>query len=59
MGGIRAQARERQAIIERPQLLGLHAALVASAGHLLVQCRFLFGRILAPDDDLAPARQPL
>jgi proton-dependent oligopeptide transporter, POT family len=29
---------------------GLHAVLVASAGVLLLMCRFLFGRLLAPDD---------
>jgi len=29
---------------------GLHAALVASAGVLLLACRFVFGRLLAPDD---------
>jgi POT family proton-dependent oligopeptide transporter len=36
---------------------GLHAALVAAAGVLLLVCRALFGRILAPDD-LADARLP-
>lgn len=32
------------------QFWGLHAALVAGAGVLLFACRFLFGKILAPDD---------
>jgi POT family proton-dependent oligopeptide transporter len=36
---------------------GLHAALVAAAGVLLLVCRALFGRILAPDD-VADARLP-
>jgi POT family proton-dependent oligopeptide transporter len=35
---------------------GLHALLVASAGVLLLACRFLFGRLLAPDEsEAAPA----
>jgi len=39
---------------------GLHAALVASAGALLLLCRLLFGKLLAPEDAqpepaLAPA----
>lgn len=33
---------------------GLHAVLVASAGVLLLMCRFLFGRLLAPVDDVTP-----
>ncbi len=33
-----------------PQFWGLHAALVASAGVLLLGCKLTFGRLLAPDD---------
>ncbi|HJV60719.1 MAG TPA: peptide MFS transporter [Albitalea sp.] len=36
---------------------GLHALLVASAGVLLMACRIVFGRLLAPDD--APAQEPI
>jgi proton-dependent oligopeptide transporter, POT family len=36
---------------------GLHAVLVASAGVLLLMCRLLFGRLLAPDDDATPQPQ--
>jgi POT family proton-dependent oligopeptide transporter len=38
------------------QFWGLHALLVAGAGLLLFACKFLFGRILAPQsDEAAPA----
>ena len=33
----------------------LHAGLVAAAGVLLLGCRFVFGKLLAPDDVEAPA----
>ena len=37
---------------------GLHAALVFSAGVLLLAFRFLFGRVLAPEDESTPAAVP-
>src|SRR5947207_9956918 len=36
----------------------LHAALVASAGVLLLACRYFFGRLLAPEDAPGPSTQP-
>jgi POT family proton-dependent oligopeptide transporter len=36
----------------------LHAVLVAGAGALLFACRFLFGRLLAPEGEAAPSAQP-
>src|SRR5664280_1652786 len=36
------------------QFWGLHAALVASAGVLLLGCRVVFRKVLAPEDESAP-----
>ncbi|HET7865915.1 MAG TPA: peptide MFS transporter [Burkholderiaceae bacterium] len=36
------------------QFWGLHALLVAGAGVLLLACRFLFGRLLAPENSAPP-----
>ena len=42
-------------IMPSAQFWGLHAALVAGAGVLLLACRSLFGAVLAPQDEAAPA----
>jgi POT family proton-dependent oligopeptide transporter len=37
-------------VLPGPVFWGLHAALVAAAGVLLLACRFVFGSLLAPQD---------
>jgi proton-dependent oligopeptide transporter, POT family len=42
-------------VLPGAQFWGLHAALVAGSGLLLLAVRFLFGNLLAPEDEGSPA----